>query len=164
MKLTVQQAKLQFIQEWGNLSTNWGQPRSVGLVHGYLLVLSKPATYADIKRDLGLSQGGSNAAIIALLDIGIIRRTYIQGERAEYFVAEKDMWQVSKAIARYRQRKELEPLLTALTPLKSATGPKASVEQFNGLVDDIERVADIANKSLDLLQRSGVVSFLKLLS
>jgi DNA-binding transcriptional regulator GbsR (MarR family) len=164
MKLTVQQAKEQFIQEWGNMVQNWGQPRSVGIVHGYLLTTDGPVTYEQLRKDLGMSTGGSNAAMMTLLDIGIVRRTYQPGERAEYFAAEKDMWQVAKAVARYRQRKELDPLTNALQVLKNVSGPKAEVAEFTHLLDSIGQVADIASKSLTILDRSGVVSFLKLLS
>lgn len=161
--IPINQAKEQFINDWGSLALNWGIPRQTGRAHGFLLTRSKPVTYEELRAELDMSQGASNTAVRDLIQIGLVYQVSVNGERGFYFVAEKDMWKVAQAIAKERQRRELDPLTRTLSNYRDISGPKADVTEFKNLIDSISSVANIASKSISLLERSGVTSFLKLL-
>jgi DNA-binding transcriptional regulator GbsR (MarR family) len=164
MKLHVKDARNLFIQEWSRLAVNWGVSRSHGQVHAFLLLAQEPVTYEELKAGLRKSQGTANNIIRELMDWGIVRRVAVLGERKEYFVAEKDMWKVAQLIAKARKRRELDPLIEAMSTFSRLEGPKAEVEQMTRLVDGIKSVSAVADTALTLMDRTGVVPFLKMLS
>lgn len=164
MKLHVKEARALFIQEWSNMATSWGVSRSLGQVHAYLLLAPGSVTYEELKEGLQISQGNANNCIRELLDWGIIRRLAVAGERKEYFVAERDMWKVAQLIAKARKRRELDPLVQAMATFGKLEGPKSEVDHINKLVSSIASVSSVADTALTLMDRTGIVPFLKMLS
>lgn len=53
------------------------------------------------------------------MDWRLIYKKRIQGERKEYFVAEKDIWEVAIRIIKERRRKEVDPAINELNRLAS---------------------------------------------
>lgn len=158
--MKIADAKKQFILEWGVLSENWGIRKSVGELHALLLTSSEPLNADDIMEDIGISQGGTNAALQTLMQWNLIRRVAMRGERKDYYEAEKDIWKVAQLVAKERKRRELDPLILTLDKFKKLEGPKDEVNDFQNLIDDIRSISDIASKALDLLSRSGFSGFL----
>jgi DNA-binding transcriptional regulator GbsR (MarR family) len=50
-------------------------------------------------------------SIRQLLDWGIVFKKSVEGERKEYFVAEKDVWKWALKIGNVRKQRELNPVL-----------------------------------------------------
>ena len=53
-------AKEKFIKSWGELATGWGVNKTMGLIHGLLLISEKPICKDEITHDLGLSKSNVN--------------------------------------------------------------------------------------------------------
>ena len=63
---------------------------------------------------LQISRGNANMNLRALIDWGLVRRELKAGERKEFFVAEKDIWEVARRVTAERKKRELEPILRVL--------------------------------------------------
>ena len=77
----------------------------------------------------------------------------ISGERKEFFVAEKDMWEVVKKIIIQRKKKELEPILKMLGDINiSEMDPKdLEEEEFVKVIKDLELYSNKIDNTFDTL-------------
>ena len=77
------------------------------------------------------------------------------GERRDFFVAEKDMYKVIKAVITQRKKRELEPLLRVLDELGEVRGDSDEEQQFREVVKDIKLFSGKADSALDALVNSN---------
>ena len=160
-------AKQKFIQAWGTLGSNWGINRTMAQVHALLLISSEPLCADDIMDMLKISRGNANMNIRALIDWGLVFKELKAGERREYFVGEKDMWNVVRQIITHRKKKELEPVLKVLNEVSAIDGDSKEREEFLTVIKDIQRFASKADKTLDKLVNSDanwlLTTFMKMI-
>ncbi len=152
MKLN--EAKDKFIQTWGSLATSWGINRTMAMVHALLLVSETPLSTDDIMEALVISRGNANMNVRELMDWGIVKKELKMGERKEYFVADKDIWNVFKQIVKERRKRELEPLVGSLEELRHIEDKTAESKEFLKLIDNLSGVTSKANVLLDLAIKS----------
>lgn len=151
MNLT--EAKQQFISSWGAFGTHWGINRTMAQIHALLLICSDPITQDDIMEELNISRGNTNMNIRELINWGLVERVILQGERKEYFLAEKDIWKVVKQIVKERKKRELEPMLQLLDRLEEVEGDKRdkNVKSFVDTISSIKKLGNQADKTLDTM-------------
>jgi DNA-binding transcriptional regulator GbsR (MarR family) len=154
MKLT--EARQQFISSWGAFGTHWGINRTMAQIHALLLVSPDPLTQDDIMEELDISRGNTNMNIRELINWGLVERILVQGERKEYFTAEKDIWKVVKQIVKERKKRELEPMLQLLDKLEEVDGDKRDkhVKTFVDTVSSIKKLGRQADKTLDMMVKA----------
>jgi DNA-binding transcriptional regulator GbsR (MarR family) len=153
--MELKEAKNRFIHTWGTLSTQWGINRTMSQIHALLLLSDKALNADEIMEDLQISRGNVNMNLRDLISWGLIFKQLIPGERKEYFVAEKDIWKVTRQISRERRRRELNPLLDSMQELKSGLKNQGSkeAEDILKVVNDIESVASLADSTLELISK-----------
>lgn len=151
MNLT--EARQQFISSWGAFGTHWGINRTMAQIHALLLICSDPITQDDIMEELNISRGNTNMNIRELINWGLVERVILQGERKEYFLAEKDIWKVVKQIVKERKKRELEPMLQLLDKLENVEGDKRdkNVKSFVETISSIKKLGKQADKTLDTM-------------
>lgn len=144
-------AKIKYIHTWGSLATTWGVNKTMAQVHALLLVSNEPLSADDIMKTLKISRGNVNMNVRALIDWGIVRKEIIVGERKEFFVADKDIWELFKQVTRERKKREIEPVLKALEELKEEVKDDKSeeAEQFKKLMSDLSSVTATVNNILE---------------
>ncbi len=146
MQLT--EAKEQFIQTWGTLGTNWGINRTMAQIHALLLLSPESLSTEDVMEKLSVSRGNTNMNTRELIAWGLVRKELKQGDRKEYFVAEKDIFTVVQCIIRERKKRELDPLRRALDGLITGLeGDEKSQDmklyrQVVGEIQDLTSTAD----------------------
>lgn len=149
--MTVQEGKEKFIQSWGTLGSSWGITRTMAQIHALLLVSPEAMSAEDIMNELKISRGNANMNIRALIDWGLVHKELKPGERKEYFVAEKDMWEVVKCIIIQRKKKELEPMLRVLDEISSIEENTEEADEFKTVIKDIKLFSNKADSTLDKL-------------
>jgi DNA-binding transcriptional regulator GbsR (MarR family) len=152
--MELDEAKQRFIQAWGTLGSNWGINRTMAQVHALLLISAEALCADDIMEKLKISRGNANMNIRALIDWGLVFKELKPGERREYFISEKDMWNVVRQIIIHRKKKELEPVLKVLNDVSDIEGESADKEAFLDVIKDIQLFASKADKTLDKLVSS----------
>ena|SRR5690606_7572925 len=154
MKLN--EAKQQFIQTWGKLGSEWGINRSMAQVHALLLIAEKPLSTEDVMEELNISRGNANMNLRDLLLWNLVYKVLVPGDRKEYFVAEKDFWEVAKRIAKERKRREIEPLLQDLNLLKQVEGDRrhSDVKQFADTIEGLNDFVMKMDKGVDVMLKA----------
>ena len=153
MKLA--EAKQQFVQSWGSLATQWGINKTMAQIHAMLMVTPDPMSQDDLMEQLNISRGNVNMNIRELINWGLVDRVIVQGERKEFFTAEKDIWKVARQVVKERKKRELEPLIKTLESLEVEGDKKdREVKQFTDTVDSIKKFAKQADKTLDTMIRT----------
>ncbi len=167
--MELNEAKDKFINAWGTLGSNWGINRTMAQVHALLMISPDPLSAEDIMEQLKISRGNANMNIRALIDWGLVEKTHIQGERKEYFSAEKDIWEVFKQVAKERRKREVEPIFKVLEDVKKVKGNKKdkSLKAFVDTIDGIQNFTTKTDKILDMMIKADenwfVGSFIKLM-
>jgi DNA-binding transcriptional regulator GbsR (MarR family) len=94
----------------GALLEGWGFKRNMGRMWAVLYLEAHPLTAADLGERLGLSTGAVSMLVNELVHWGIIKKTWVVGERREHFEAETSIW---KMISRVFRERELRWIRTA---------------------------------------------------
>jgi DNA-binding transcriptional regulator GbsR (MarR family) len=153
--MELKEAKERFIHTWGTLASEWGINRTMSQIHALLLLSPKALNADEIMEELQISRGNVNMNLRDLMNWNLIYKQLLPGERKEFFIAEKDIWKVSRQIAKERRRKELEPLINNIDDIKeSLNDDSAEAQDLKKLVKEISQVAHFANSSLDLVIKS----------
>jgi len=165
--MTIQEGRDKFIQSWGALGTSWGINRTMAQIHALLLISPEPLCAEEIMEALQISRGNANMNIRALMDWSLVFKELKAGERREFFVAEKDMWQVVRNIILNRKKKELEPTLKVLDDLSSVEGEDPETQEFVRVIKDIKLFSNKADSLLDSLTKADpnwlMSSFIKMI-
>ncbi len=154
MNLT--EAKKQFIQTWGTLGSEWGINRTMAQVHALLLISPNALCTEDIMEQLNVSRGNANMNLRELMNWTLINKELVPGDRKEYFVAEKDIWEIARIIARERKRREIEPVLKVLNGLKEVEGDQSDKElkAFTETINNLSNFVGKMDKSVDMMLKA----------
>ncbi|GAB3867154.1 hypothetical protein GCM10028824_08930 [Hymenobacter segetis] len=154
--LTLAEAKAQFIHTWGVSGASWGVSKTLAQVHALLLVSPAALSTEDLMEQLTISRGNASMTVRELLDWGLIYKELRPGERREYFIAEKDMLQVTRCIIRARKRRELDQMKRSLDQLAALPGDAADADYraFHSALTDIQQLATVSDKLLTRLMQA----------
>jgi DNA-binding transcriptional regulator GbsR (MarR family) len=119
-----------FIAAWGQMGAAWGVSRTMAEVFALLYITARPMNTDDVMDRLRISRGNASMSLRALAEWGLVSRAHKRGDRKEYFIAEQDVWALSRKVMRERLRREVLPLLTTLHELRDVT--ERRVEQPPG--------------------------------
>ena len=161
-----QEARDKFVQAWGALGSQWGINRTMAQIHALLLIAPEPLTAIEVQEALQISTGNTNMNLRALMDWGLVYKQLKTGHRKDYFVAEKDMWEVVRKIISQRKRRELEPVVKFLDEVSAVEGDLPEVEEFKKTIQDIRLFSNKADAMLETILKAEadwfVKSFLKM--
>ncbi|QTN38131.1 transcriptional regulator [Cryomorphaceae bacterium] len=150
-----EEAKQKFLQAWGALGSSWGVPRTMSQIHALLLVSPRPLSTEEIMDELNISRGNCNMNVRALIDWGLVQKELKPGQRKEFFVAEKDIWQVTKQVMQERRKRELEPLARILDQVSEYEGGEAhETEEFDQRLKEIKKMSQNADRLMDMLVKA----------
>lgn len=148
--MKLEDAKLKYIHTWGSLATNWGVNKTMAQVHALLLVSTKPLSADEIMETLKISRGNVNMNVRALIDWGIVSKEFVVGERKEFFVADKHIWELFKQVTKERKKREIEPVLKVLDELQEDVKENSEeAEAFKKVMNDLSSVTKTVNGILE---------------
>ena len=152
--MTLQEKKKAFIEEWGVLGPKWGINKTMAHIHALLLVSEEPLCAVEIKEQLDISMGNVNMNLRCLVSWELIKGVSKEGERKEYFRAEKDMWKALTCIVKKRKETELMPLLSMLDILQNSPTEDHDKDveasfNFDKTMSDLNMFAEKADGMLD---------------
>ena len=154
--LTLAQAKAQFIHTWGVSGASWGVSKTLAQMHALLLVSPVALSTEDLMEQLTISRGNASMTVRELVDWGLVYKELRAGERREYFVAEKDMLQVTRCIVRARKRRELDQMKRSLDQLAAVPGDPTDADYrvFHAVLSDIQQLATVSDKVLTRIMQA----------
>ncbi len=155
------ETKYEFIQLWGTLGTSLGINKAMAQIHALLLSVENPMTTDEIMDQLQISRSNANLNLRALMDWGLIYKKHLPADRKEFFIAEKDIWDVAVKIMRERRKREVEPVIKELKNLSGFVPTNFEEKNFKKLIEDTtelsEKMASIGN----MLEKADKYNFFK---
>lgn len=83
----------QFLEEMGLMFENVGMPRMAGRVFGWLLISNPPLqSSGELVEVLQASKGSISTTTRLLIQIGLIERVSLAGDRRDYFQIKPNAW------------------------------------------------------------------------
>ncbi len=117
--MNYEEAKINFIQTWGSLGTQWGINKTMAQIYALLFVSIRSLSMEEIMDELNISRGNASMNLRGLIDWGIVFKEFKSGERKEYFRAEKNIDELIITIAKERSKREIKPALKVLQKVSS---------------------------------------------
>ncbi|MFQ3669958.1 MAG: transcriptional regulator [Verrucomicrobiia bacterium] len=148
----LQQARDDFVTQWGAIGNAWGINRTMAQIHALLLVSPRSLSTDEIMDELKISRGNANTNLRELVGWGLVRGVIRKGERKEYFEAEKDVWRMFATLVRERKRREIDPALEVLRRCRDQTQPMRGNEaedfhrQISALLEFVEMASSVMDK------------------
>lgn len=141
--MQINEAKNQFVQAWGSLSSQWGINKTMAQIHALMMLSTEPLSTEEIMEQLSISRGNANMNIRELMDWALVTKVFKHGERRDYFIGEKDVWKIAKQVAKIRKTRELDPILTVLDELKNLKSlpDNEETKHFHKMVTDVHKLA-----------------------
>lgn len=153
-----------FIQAWGTLGSSWGINKAMAQIHALLLISIAPLSAEDIMEELQISRGNVNMNLRGLMDWGIVHKEYKPGERREYFIAGKDVWELARQVSRERRKREIEPILRVLEQVQDIEGDnQEKVLEFKKVTNDLKDFSFKVDGMIDKFIKSDKNWFFKIL-
>jgi DNA-binding transcriptional regulator GbsR (MarR family) len=125
--LKLQEARDEFVSQWGTMGSAWGVNRTMAQIHALLMITTRPLSTDEIMDDLKISRGNAHMNVRELVGWGLVRSVIRKGERKEFFEAEKDVWKMFCIVVRERKRREIQPAIGVL---------KGCIERVESLKSD----------------------------
>ncbi len=142
------EGKEHFITAWGEVATNWGINKTMGQVHALLLISEKPLNADNVIEELDISSGNANMNLKSLIQWELITKKRMEGCRKDYYVADKNLWEVFRKIILARKRKELDPMIQLLDEVSRVEGLCESSNEFCRMVEQLNSFSKKADKAL----------------
>jgi len=145
------EAKNKFVQTWGALGSQWGINKTMAQIHALLMVSSDAVSMDEIMEELHISRGNASMNLRALMDWGIVYKEYKQGERREFFTAEKDLDELAVKISKERSKREIKPALKVLKEVSSISANTTAEEKH--FVDQTTKLYEFVLKADNVLDK-----------
>jgi len=100
----------QFVLLWGEMASAWGINKTMAQIHAFLYAINEPLDTDAIMSGLGISRGNANMNLRNLIKWKLIHKVHRKGERKDYYIAEKDVWNIVSIIIKERQEREITPI------------------------------------------------------
>lgn len=104
------QASEQFVLLWGEMASAWGINKTMAQIHALLYAESEPLDTDTIMKQLNISRGNANMNLRNLVQWQLITKVHFEGQRKDFYTAEKDVWNIVALLINERQQREIEPI------------------------------------------------------
>lgn len=156
-----------YIVHWGEMGSRWGLNRSVAQMHALLYLSPQPLHADEIAETLGIARSNVSVGLKELLGWNLVQVTQNLGDRRDFFIAQRDPWEVVRIIIEGRKRRELDPTVSFLKQCaieleSDAETPSHVKEQITGQLEFMETlmgwyesIKSLPRKTLLKMMRMG---------
>jgi DNA-binding transcriptional regulator GbsR (MarR family) len=132
-----------FIEGWGRLGPSWGISKMMAEIYAALYVSPSPLTHENLSEKLATSRSNISTNVRMLVDLGVVHKVIVRGERKDYYSAEDDVTKVAKLLALAKKRKELDPAMDIIDKAIDAAGESESATIHK--LEELKRHMDFVN-------------------
>ncbi len=130
----------------GRLMHFWGFKRPMGRVWSLLYLSDTPMSAASLGEALKMSAGAISMALSELEKWGAIQRTWIPGERRDYFSAEADIWKLVQRVMRERELGLVRDFTQSLARAENDISERESQLREGTPPEDLDLAAKLSYK------------------
>jgi DNA-binding transcriptional regulator GbsR (MarR family) len=141
----------------GHLMELWGFKRNMGRVWTVLYLAGEPLTAGQLRDRLQLSTGAVSMTLSELARWGVVRKSWVQGDRRDFFEAEANVWKMISRVMREREHAEIvraiEAFEDALVALRGEAEERGAMAAKRVSVqrERIERLLELAKLGRSML-------------
>ncbi len=96
-------ARLRVAETIGTLMEFWGFKRAMGRVWALLYTRPSAVTAGDIGETLQMSTGAVSMTLAELTKWGVVRRSWVPGDRRDFYEAETSVWKLVSRVIKERE-------------------------------------------------------------
>lgn len=143
-----------FVAHFGEMGSRWGINRTVGQVYALLLVSEMPLNADELAEALGVSRSNISMSLKELGAWQLLKLERKPSDRREYYSTLGSLWDIFKAVAAERRRREVEPTLSMLRQALLDHAPNENSPDAYALerLREMYELAELANNWFDELQ------------
>jgi len=138
-----------FIEGWGRMGGYWGISKVMAEIYAVLYVSNLPLTLEDMSDKLKTSRSNISLNVRGLIELGVVNKVVIRGERKDYYSAETDIGKLAKLLAMAKKKRELDPAMEiigeALAASKSDDHGDPEHRMFVDRLEELKRHMDFVN-------------------
>lgn len=133
-----------FIEGWGRMGGYWGINRVMAEIFALLYLNDGPLTLEEISQKLKTSRSNVSLNVRGLIELGVVNKVVIRGERRDHYNAESNIGKIAKILAMAKKKRELDPAMEIVSDAIAA------VESGDGDRDDpkhrfiVERLEELS--------------------
>jgi len=116
------------VLHWGEMGARWDVSRTAAQIHALLYFSPKPLTADQIVQAFGVARSHVSNSLKELQAWGVVKGSYLLGDRREHFESIKDVWQMFEILLDERKRREMDPTLKALRETSAQLDAGAAVD------------------------------------
>ena len=139
-------ARLRVADVLGGLMEFWGFKRAMGRMWGFLYTEPKPLPAAEIGEALQMSAGAVSMTLAELGKWGVVRRSWVPGDRRDFFEAETSIWKLVSRVVRERELlmiREANESFAAAERTLTASAQGATPEEKRRRAFERERIGQL---------------------
>lgn len=143
-----------FVAHFGEMGSRWGINRTVGQVYALLLVSEGPLNADELAEALCVSRSNISMSLKELGAWQLLKLERKPNDRREYYSTLGSLWDIFKAVAAERRRREVEPTLSMLRQalLEHAPHDSSPDAYALGRLREMYELAELANNWFNELQ------------
>ena len=136
----------------GGLMEFWGFKRNMGRMWCVLYLSDRPLAAADLGQTLQLSTGAVSMTLAELTKWGVVRKSWVPGERRDYYEPETSIWKMVSRVFRERELRQIHTAIEAFEEVVTSLGRRRKTA---GL-DDVQRIDFALGRIRSLLDLARV--------
>ncbi|OEH85245.1 transcriptional regulator [Desulfuribacillus stibiiarsenatis] len=122
----------------------YGITQSAGRLYGLLFFANKPLTLDEMKEELGMSKTSMSVSVRSLLDLNMVEKVWVKGERKDLYTIKEDWYQCFFDYFTIKWR--------AAIMMNSSTMEK-SIAKLKQLIDDPNTSEEIRESAMGDLKK-----------
>lgn len=128
-----------FIEGWGRLGTTWGISKVMAEIYALLYLSPDPMTLEDMSDKLKTSRSNASLNVRGLVDLGVVKKVIVRGDRKDYYTSEENISKVAKLLAIAKKKKELDPAMEIVEKAFAAAEADNEESFLTDRLDELKR-------------------------
>ncbi|HIQ38904.1 MAG TPA: ArsR family transcriptional regulator [Methanothermococcus okinawensis] len=146
----MEEIKKTIIELFSDIAEIHGHSKSLGKIYAILYLADKPLCIEDIVKELGMSKGNVSMNLNKLVDIGLVKKIWIKGDRKNYY----------KCVGSFSSYKDIvkrkyETISNACEKLEKLK-KKYNIDENDSIskkLRHIERMREVSRRVLEVLEK-----------
>jgi DNA-binding transcriptional regulator GbsR (MarR family) len=135
----------------------WGFKRNMGRMWCVLYLSERPLSAGDLIAMLQLSAGAVSMTLAELVKWGAIKKSWVPGERRDYYEPETSIWKMVSRVFRERELRQIHAAIEAFELVSVELGKRrrtaglTEVQELDFAQDRVQGLLDLARIGETLL-------------
>lgn len=133
------------IEGWGRMGPSWGISKVMAEIYALLYLSPEALSLDEISERLRTSRSNVSLNVRALVDLGVVRKVVVRGDRRDYYAAEDDIGKVARLLAVAKKRRELDPAMEIVQEAIDAVEREGGDPLVAARLEELRRHMDFVN-------------------